>query len=170
MSCGVWCHTVVYLEWVILWRKNVFVYIIIVLCRSVWCSVERTDIQRYIFYLDCSNNISLRTLQGDLNWIPWQIGWREKIFVCRRVETRTWWHILTYHGLVFFMSHSRGGLTATLELVGCVSPESPTLLRTSIIQFRVINLRLFIIVIFWRGRIYPSLWVDPSPPQYNYYK
>ena len=92
---------------------------------------------------------------GDLNWIPFQIGWHENVFVCSMVETRTWWHMLTYHGLVFLMSHSRSGLTATLDLVGCFSPEIPTLLRTSITQLRVINLRLFIMLRLWRGRIYP---------------
>ena len=146
------------IQWYILrgWydgTKNFLEYIIVVLCRSVWCSVERTDIQRYIFYWACSYKILWRKLQGDLNRIPWQIGWRENVFVCRRVETITWWHILTYHGSVFLMSHSRSGLTATLDLVGFLSPKSPTLLGTSITQLRVINIRLFIMLRLWRGRI-----------------
>ena len=44
------------IQWYILrvWydgAKNVFVYIIVVLCRIIWCSVERTDIQQLFFLL-----------------------------------------------------------------------------------------------------------------------
>ena len=74
----------------------------------------------------------------------------------RRGGTRTWQHILSHHGSVFLMIQSRSGLTATIALGGCLSPESLTLLVTSITQLRVLNLRLFIMLILWRVRINPE--------------
>ena len=72
-----------------------------------------------------------------------------------RFGTRTWQHILTHHGSVFLMSQSRSGLTTTLALGVCLSPAILTFLGEIITQFRVLNIRLFIMLTSWRGRINP---------------
>ena len=56
-------------------------------------------------------------------------------------------HMLTHHGSVLLMSKYRSGLTAKLSLGGCFSPASLTLLGTITTKLRVINLRLFIMLI-----------------------
>ena len=81
---------------------------------------------------------------------------------CRRGVTRTCQHILSHHGAVFLMSKSRSGLTATLALGGFWYPASLTLLGKSITQLRVLNIRLFIMLRLWRGRIDPERWVRRS--------
>ena len=71
----------------------------------------------------------------------------------RKGGTRTWRHILIHHGSVLLMSQSRSGLIAKLSRGGCLSPTSLTLLGTSIKKIRVLNIRLFIMLRSWRGRI-----------------
>ena len=81
---------------------------------------------------------------------------------CRRGGTRTWQHILIHHGSVFFVIQSRSGLTSTLDMGGCLSPARLALLWTSITQLSVLNLRLFVMLRSWRGRIDPEWWVIRS--------
>ena len=51
-------------------QKNVFVFRILGLCRSVLCRVERAGIQWYVFLTGIVCKKFLRTLEGELNWIP----------------------------------------------------------------------------------------------------
>ena len=75
--------------------------------------------------------------------------------ICRRCGTRTWHHILSHRESVFLMIQSSSVFTATLAMGGCFTPAIISLLVKSITQLRVINIRLFIMLKLWMGRIDP---------------